>query len=306
MKNTSHSSGFTLVEIAIVLTIIGVMLGSGILALTGALNDIRYRTTRDRLNGVANALALYAQQNYFLPCPAVPPDNNGMTTGVDPGTCYGAASPRGIVPYVALGLTAEQVRDSYGNFFTYVVNPLLATNNVQTNATAQSQVHDSCRINNGIWITASSLNKNQRKALFCCMARNAVSDTVVNNGVVGPVALSPTRSIANRGAVNGASAVTVPANTASQTAAFILISHGKNGFGAYRPSSPPARYADPSGLLYRQNEIANADDADNIYVSSPYSVNTDETVRSYFDDIVIWRTQDQLIGAFGRDSCARP
>jgi prepilin-type N-terminal cleavage/methylation domain-containing protein len=301
-KTNTLSSGFTLVEIAIVLTIIGVMLGSGVLALTGALNDIRYRTTRDRMNGVANALAVYAQQNMFMPCPAVPPDANGRTTGFARATCAGVDS-RGIVPYATLGLTVEQVQDSYGNYLSYAVNQNLATNAIQAPAL---QVLQECRTNN-IWFVTGQ-NRNPRKARFCCFVGNTTNDLIVQNVAAGtpvgtPTVLTTARNTGTNGTITTGVDVTTPQNT--QTPAFVLISHGRNGLGAYRPSAAPARYTDPSGATYRTNEIENAND-DNVYVSATYSTNQDNTVRSYFDDVVVWRTQDQLLSTFGRDSCARP
>lgn len=292
------SSGFTLVEIAIVLTIIGVLLGSGVMALTSMLNDIRYRTTRDRMNQVANALALYAQQNLFIPCPAQPPDDDGLTTGESLATCTGADS-QGIVPYRDLGLNVEQVQDSYGNFLTYAVNPGFATSALQP-ATPTGNVTQECRIPN-VWVAGGN-NRNPRKARFCCPAIPTANDLVVRDGDGTP--LTETRTANDTNALDAAGPATFVAQN-TQTPVFVLVSHGRNGYGAYRPSTSKERYQPPAGLTYRPSEVENEND-DNIFVSTTYSLSREPTVNRYFDDVVVWRTQDQLLSAFGHDSCARP
>jgi prepilin-type N-terminal cleavage/methylation domain-containing protein len=301
-KIKSASSGFTLVEIAIVLTIIGVLLGSGIMALTGMLNDIRYRSTRDRMNQVANVLALYTQQNLFIPCPAQPPDNSGLTTGRALATCSGSNS-QGIVPYQDLGLNVEQVQDSYGNFLTYAVNSKFATNDVQT-IPAYDNVTQECRVPN-VWVV-SGQNRNPRKARFCCAGpvSTPAQDLIVRDRESGGTQLTATRTTNNVASLTTAGASSFVAQN-TQTPVFVLVSHGRNGFGAYRPSTSKARYQPPAGISYRPNEVENEND-DNVFVSAIYSLSRETSVNAYFDDVVIWRTQDQLLSALGRDSCARP
>ncbi len=312
LETNLSRAGFTLVEIALVIGIVGIILIGGLATLRSVLDDVNYRTTQDRMDGVSKAIGLYVHQHYYLPCPAAQPDVNGKTTGQEIAGC----AARGIVPYAALNLRAEQARDSYGRYMTYVVNPSLASANVQT----QTNVYNVCRATN-LWISqtftasiilADEFSKNAIKARFCCAVINTANNLHIRQAAgqpdMGPIAVNPGTNIGN---VNWTSLTGPPSvltnnavnnaafdgyNTA--TTAFVLISHGKNGYGAYRNGT--GRIVGPTAG--RDAEIENADDTNNEYRAAPRSTNA----TNYFDDILLWRTQDQLISALGRDSCARP
>lgn len=297
-KHSAHS-GFTLVEIAIVLTIIGILLGSGIVALNGIMDDVRYRTTQDRLRGVSQALAVYAQNYMYMPCPANPAVSPVTGRAIAACGTYtpGGNGAIGIVPYATIGLTQEQARDGYGNFITYAVNANYATE--ATVHTGIINVHNSCRLAD-IWVSGSG-NKNRRKAHFCCNARGLYADTMVRLTSGGTV-LHPTRNLVPLLTLTGDQDVGFTgmlAGADNQTPAFVLISHGKNGYGAFRADGSVNRFVGPT--TGRADEMANENN-DSEFIQVPRS----GQAANYFDDVLYWQTPDQLISAFGRDSCARP
>ncbi len=79
--------------------------------------------------------------------------------------------------------------------------------------------------------------------------------------------------------------VTVAANLA-----FVLVSHGPNGWGAQNINNAPGiLQADPTGL----DEIDNLDDIDQIYVSR--SASKAGTPNGEFDDLLVWYSYPQLV-----------
>ncbi len=96
-----HLRGFTLVEMAIVLVIIGLILGGLVLPLTTQRDMQSYSTTRQRLEDAKEALIGYAMTNGRLPCPASA-TSNGVEDPVGGGACN--HNYDGFLPAVTLGL----------------------------------------------------------------------------------------------------------------------------------------------------------------------------------------------------------
>ncbi|MBI4031965.1 MAG: hypothetical protein HY370_09845 [Proteobacteria bacterium] len=84
--------------------------------------DLRTETKMER---VQKALAAYSHRNYRIPCPADPSVNPAAAAfGDEKASCDATpAAQIGIVPFRTLGLTEFDVRDSWGNYFTYSVSP---------------------------------------------------------------------------------------------------------------------------------------------------------------------------------------
>ena len=307
--------GFTLVEIAVVLTIIGVLLGSGLLALDGFIEDARYTQTQKRLEVISNALANYAQTHYQLPCAATPIASAAMlgvaTTSCPPAGNLVPGTHVGIVPYVTLGLRQDQARDAYGSFITYIVDSAYASEVQNPAAGTYNTVQNACRING--WMVSSVVgpNRNPDKARFCCSVINIAwgNDLAIlrDDTDLSPTnRLHPSRtSMMSNGGINtplGAASTTA---TDNQTPAFLLISHGKDRYGAFQVNGTWSRVATSNGTNHLY-ELQNAFPGPNhLFFSAPYSTNLSSST-GYFDDILLWKTPDQLMSAFGRDSCARP
>ncbi len=71
MKHTHirnpHSSGFTLVEMVLVLGIVALLVGAGIVSLTGVLDSGKKTRVKGDLNTLTAALRSYETDNMFLP-----------------------------------------------------------------------------------------------------------------------------------------------------------------------------------------------------------------------------------------------
>lgn len=68
--------GFTLVELAVVIAVIALLLGSILVPLTTQVAQRNISQTRRELEEIREALIGFAMVNRYLPCPAVS-DNNG-------------------------------------------------------------------------------------------------------------------------------------------------------------------------------------------------------------------------------------
>jgi prepilin-type N-terminal cleavage/methylation domain-containing protein len=140
MHRRSHSEGFTLVEMAIVVTIAAVLLTLGIGTAISVLQSTQRSTTKDRQTAVRDALLAYFTTNHRLPCPDNGSNvgNNGRdgvedtVGGGAPVTFNNCTTALGTVPYVTLGIAREQALDAYGNFMTYRLDTARIWNQANT------------------------------------------------------------------------------------------------------------------------------------------------------------------------------
>lgn len=136
-----RQSGFSLIEIAVVLGIMGFVAFMFVPLLASQAQYGKYRETRSRLEPIRNAVIAFIASNKRLPCPAVetlPSTNaNYGREAATPGTCTGTTAltggaVRGVLPWITLGLTAETVTDGFGRFYTYAVTTTQTNLNVNT------------------------------------------------------------------------------------------------------------------------------------------------------------------------------
>jgi prepilin-type N-terminal cleavage/methylation domain-containing protein len=119
MKNHARA-GFSLIEVAIVLIIMGVMLGAAMPSILRYRQQACLRETKERQDMVTYAVAAYAVINNRLPCPA-DPAAQGDKKGKSVNPCQTVAHAIGIVPYHTLGLPENQAKDGFGRYMTYAV-----------------------------------------------------------------------------------------------------------------------------------------------------------------------------------------
>ncbi|WP_047540101.1 prepilin-type N-terminal cleavage/methylation domain-containing protein [Methylotenera versatilis] len=139
-KTRTKHKGFTLVEMAIVLVIIGLLLSAIVGVGNAQIQQARISATKQKEDLIRIAIINYITRNNRLPCPAVPTIAEGAVGyGVEAplfGTCTGTvingAVSTGIVPWSSLGLTDENATDGYYNRFTYQVTLTATNTNAQT------------------------------------------------------------------------------------------------------------------------------------------------------------------------------
>jgi len=124
-----YTKGFTLVEMAVVLIILGFLLGGLLIPLTAQIDHKNYNATQKELSEIKETLIGYALSHAaldgkpHLPCP----DSAG-NDGVEDRTGTSCSSAEGNLPWVDLGLPAF---DSWGNRYRYsVANIAFADNSL--------------------------------------------------------------------------------------------------------------------------------------------------------------------------------
>lgn len=107
--------GFTLVEMAVVLIIVGLMLGGLLLPLSAQIDQRNLTEAQKRLDEIKEALIGYAIINGRLPCP----DTTG--DGIEDAcpSSLVTATTGGNLPWVTLGLSSQ---DPWGQVYQYRVN----------------------------------------------------------------------------------------------------------------------------------------------------------------------------------------
>lgn len=138
----TYRSGFSLVEMAVVLAIIGLLLAALLTPLSVQMEQSNYKQTQNELSELRDALIGYALVNVaadgkpYLPCPDT--DSDGFENRNANGACAG---PQADVPWATLGLGRQ---DSWNNRYMYRVaaNFSNSSNGFSLNSVGQIRVLD--------------------------------------------------------------------------------------------------------------------------------------------------------------------
>lgn len=140
-------SGFSLIELAVVMLVISILLAGGLTAIGALRTNVGLKKTQSRIEIIVDALQLFLLRNDRLPCPADPTlpttdvsytmevidDLDDVDTPCDSGREIGTTGVYwGTVPYGTLQLPPGQNTDAWDNQFFYVVNGGAATNDSST------------------------------------------------------------------------------------------------------------------------------------------------------------------------------
>lgn len=129
MLMRKNISGFSLVEMSIVLAIIALLLGGLLPTLSAQRESQRISETRKQMDEIQQALIGYAITNGRLPCPANPAIATGQANAgveaVTGTTCSNVANyaAAGVLPWATLGVNET---DAWGNRYTYRVTAIFA------------------------------------------------------------------------------------------------------------------------------------------------------------------------------------
>jgi prepilin-type N-terminal cleavage/methylation domain-containing protein len=136
MRRLRKAGGFTLTEMAVVMTIVALLLGGLIYTFTAQTEQRNLADSQKRLEDARELLLNFAVVNGRLPCPAVAPSyapyNNAGGTGVESpvgGACTDGYT--GFLPGKAIGYqpvdTSGYALDPWGNPIRYAVSTVTTT-----------------------------------------------------------------------------------------------------------------------------------------------------------------------------------
>ena len=173
--------GFSLIEMAVVLVILGFVVTALILPITAQREANFLRQTENQLEQARKALMGFAQTNGRLPCPATAPDENDWgSLGIEQPTGGGVCSVAvGYLPAATLGL--QQLKngfaiDGWGRRIRYAVTQ--TSNNAFTTKTLTNSI---------AYVGLSNLNPTDLQVLNesnTVMIGNAVA-LIYSNGANG-------------------------------------------------------------------------------------------------------------------------
>lgn len=291
--NTGNQSGSALVAVAALLMLLGVFLSLGIDSFKIKTPQDRAFETLKKMEIITRQLSSFAQANNRLPCPANAALGYNSAAYGDPAPNNSpvCASQFGDVPVRALNLPESFMLDAWGRKFRYAVSPF--ANNPAANTTVDAY----CRVNEE-WILgevatcATKYNINPAKARFCCPGDTTALPTGNDIRIRRKDGTFIGRTRVNTFAAAVDTPATLPLPTRStphqiESVAYALISFGSNGGEADAVFGDEAENAD--------NDIDFVDRYRNL---------TDGA--TFFDDIILYRTQFQVMAETNSGSCTRP
>jgi len=130
----SHESGFSLIELSIVLAISGLLMAGFLEVYSTTQQKQRYDITKQRLKDIRTALTFYTITHGNLPCPASPSGDYSADKCAHGDAIPGVEKYKddvltGILPMKELRFNSDQIQDGWGHQFTYAVSRRLTLPN---------------------------------------------------------------------------------------------------------------------------------------------------------------------------------
>jgi prepilin-type N-terminal cleavage/methylation domain-containing protein len=266
--------GFTLIEVVVVMLIFSVVIAMAAVITRGVTAAQKRALTATRMAAIDAALIQFVQQQRRLPCPA-----DGKLVSGDPGAGKengGAGGCNnneqdGIVPYRSLGLSETDGTDGWDRRLTYRVDPALARNGAMDMS----------------WCDPAGADTTGAPPGSC---NSTPTVTLTATCPVAPCYTTPATFLTFLGGrgleVHNLAGVKVmdPSAVPNIGAAYVLISHGESGGGAYLNS----------GTLQVSTVGDGTEELKN-YASLPYTAGVtyyvdnatnDAADTNHFDDVV--------------------
>ena len=266
-NSTCGEGGFTLIEIAVVLVLIGLLLGSFIGSVTQRIETSQRVNTKQQLEDIKTALLGFVSVHGRLPCPAET-GSAGEESPVGGGVCSINQS-HGFVPGKTLGIDGAYNRDNllidvWGSPIRYSVT----TSN--SNAFTKAPEPDGIK---GIWNNVLHVEYPLDPDLIIC-DRNSSSGS---NCIAPPLPPPPLP----------------PINKLTETAPFVVLSLGQDGGNFVTNLAPNSDQGENAGEFAVPVNVAGENlaytvGANRVFVSKSYS--SAGSTAGQFDDLIVWES----------------
>lgn len=147
-----RAQGFSLVELAVVLVIVGLLLGGLMTPLSVQFEQRRVNDTQRALDEAREALLGFALRNGYLPCPAVSA-SNGLEDRSGANCTDGKRA--GFLPWATLGV---QKSDGWGHMLRYSVSPAFANSQALFGLGTPRDITIGTRDERGNLVAATAIN----------------------------------------------------------------------------------------------------------------------------------------------------
>jgi prepilin-type N-terminal cleavage/methylation domain-containing protein len=262
MRLRFRQRAFTLVEMAVVLAIVGLLLAMGMFTLSAQADQRAFEQTQRTLEQAREALLGYAIANGRLPCPA-----SGAGTGVETDSPVGSGSCTnaydGFLPAVTLGFQPVDsggfALDAWSNRIRYAVAQTLNTLTCAGTSTTPHFTNKTYLKQNGM-----SCQPNTNDLLICKLSTTSPAPSP---GTCGPASNILTN------------------NSPSGTVVAVVFSTGKNY--ALAPTQAAAAAAG------KVDEAANLDN-NSVFIS--HTPAPEGASGGEYDDMMLWISVGQFYG----------
>ena len=271
-------SGFSLTELTIVLVIVSLLIALAMPVSTAYMTSENRSATTKRIANIQTALVNFTMANRRLPCSAngtlaFDHVDAGKETRDGSGYCT-SNQASGVVPWRTLGMSAADGTDAWGNQITYRVGYTLTLDNM---------------------LDMSACDPAGTKAA----SAGRCDTSAIGGSFVASNYTAPAQYLTNKGLNVSDGASTIMDYTTTNGAAYVLISHGENRYGALVPSTGvlgTAAVGVPGNLEAPNQNTA----ALTVTAGVPPTLNdapyrTAAEVTTYFDDIVAYVSVISLV-----------
>jgi hypothetical protein len=254
MGSRERGVSTVLVLVLLLFLVVGLLATYALTRFTTSLQD--RNDTVSRLRRVADALDAYAGSARRLPCPADPTLDTGVEVQASASTC---THLEGTLPWRTIGLRRDDAFDEWGFKISY---------RVYVNGGDGSLTQP-----RGIDMTHCDAGQTASEALAAGRVCTESTDPHANNQ-------SAALFLANKGLR------LIDMGTDLSNRAYVLISHGESGLGAYTSSGA-------------QRDMPVGDERDNAR-SGPYVIkafsdpDVEATKNAHFDDLLFYRTVEDV------------
>lgn len=261
-------SGASGIFVAVVLILIAAAIIAAVALTRGTAQVERGNLASDQFARIHLGLVQYVAANGRLPCPANPALDVG---DAEPAAASAACSfPQGTVPWKTIGIPRADSIDPWGGKIAY-------------------------RVFSG----ATGLTQDGGASMVNCEdlpAHEPAPQAVTANGLCSTGATPEANDTTEAAFLVNKGLPITTFGTASTNAAYVLVSHGPSGLGAFA-----------TGGVQKMPLPANADELANLNAAGPFvaraasASGVDPTSAAHYDDLLASATVESLIRAAGRN-----